>query len=122
VIDEETIQSGLRVLIEKKNWENLPEDVRSALEERLNRVKGGWEVLSEPLERIKDLPGKWKKIAGHRVNRTHVLIHLELSGSGEERRLKYGRIRGNHYGYGEEITFQWKDAEWHEKTAVTESS
>jgi len=119
VIDEATIQSGLRVLIEKKDLDNLPRDVRSALEERLKRVKGGWEVLSEPLERIEDLPGKWKKVAGHRMNRTHVLIYIELSGSGDERRLKYGQIRGNHHGDGEEIIFRWKEGEWHAKIVVT---
>lgn len=122
VITDEIVDSGVIPLLIRNQLNALPSEFGCALFERLNEAEGGWQVLPKPMQ-IMDMPGKWRRTRSQgRVNRTHVLIDIKVSGVGGRRRVAYSRVRGNLYGFGQEILFEWKNGSWQEKILTTESS
>lgn len=118
VVNDELIESGKTVVLNAKDFSQVPHQVREAVVRRLEKSSIPWNQL-ELGDGWQDFPGTWKEGRFHRANETHVLLDLRIDNGGHERTVRWGHVCGPACGTGAEVVLGWTGDRWSTQATST---
>jgi hypothetical protein len=106
------VAQGRSVVLDSSQLQELPDSIRWAITERLDRTGWPWTELDLAGE-IERMPGAWEQTSEfNRVNQSHFLLEVRLSGHGTERELEWSHICGLMCGVGARYKLMWDGNTW----------
>lgn len=122
VLDGATLSRDKVIVLDSENLRSLPPEMRAELVTRMEEQGLSWMEL-DIQENVEQLPGRWEETTSigrlSRVNRTHDLLSIEVSGEGGTRELRWSRRCGPLCGGAGEAVFRWHDKEWNHEKVLT---
>jgi hypothetical protein len=116
IVNNELVKQGKVAVIYADQWKRVPKNVQVAVQERLSS-SGLRRIELESWQGWAGFPGTWLKKEGarYRTSQSHVLLLLEVSGSGRRRTVEWGHACGPFCGGGQIVAFEWRGGEWASK-------
>jgi hypothetical protein len=115
VLNDRILSGDKIVVFDEPNLAKWPTEVRSAVLDRLEAADVKW-MQKDLNGDVNQLPGLWEEPGpndtGGRINRTHILLHIDLEGMGDNRHLEWGRHCGPTCGSGGTAILNWDGERW----------
>ena len=105
------------VVLDKDHFPTQPPALLDQIRHRLSAEGVHW-MEAQLGGDTDNLPGDWDTTGKFRINRTHVLLGLSITGGGRKRTVQWNYTCGPLCGYGERIEVRWRHDGWHHDTTA----